>query len=145
MGVFGFPYSWIFLPQYFLLFFFAVNLDGDIVRESFSVKFILHSLWYTPLVYVFMNLFFNVVFCACSLLIFFSQPNVNITWITGHIHRSIVDKIDPTSEYVEMVKKYTLSITLGYIVLWNVIRRIYLTVRNTFDEPWRAPPPPPFL
>jgi hypothetical protein len=43
------------------------------------------------------------------------------TWITGHIHRSIVDKIDPTSEYVEMVKKYTLSITLGYIVLWNVI------------------------
>jgi hypothetical protein len=36
---------------------------------------------------------------------FFSQPDVNITWITGHIHRSIVDKIDPTSEYVEMVKK----------------------------------------
>jgi hypothetical protein len=32
-----------------------------------------------------------------------------------------------------MVKKYTLSITLGYIVLWNVIRRIYLT------------PPPPFF
>jgi hypothetical protein len=40
-----------------------------------------------------------------------------------------------------MVNKYTLSITLGYIVLWNVIRRIYLTVRNTFDEPWRGPPP----
>ena len=72
---------------------------------------------------------------------FFSQPDVNITWITGHIHRSVVDKIDPTSEYVEMVKKYTLSITFGYIVLWNVIRRIYLTVRNTFDEPWRGPPP----
>ena len=86
--------------------------------------------------------FFNVVFCVCSLLIFFfSQPDVNITWITGHIHRSIVDKIDPTSGYVEMVNKYTLSITLGYIVLWNVIRRIYLTVRNTFDEPWRGPPP----
>jgi hypothetical protein len=70
--------------------------------------------------------------------------DINNTWITGHIHRSIVDKIDPTSEYVEMVKKYTLSITLGYIVLWNVIR-IYLTVRNTFDEPWRGLSPPPHL
>ena len=71
----------------------------------------------------------------------FVTPDVNITWITGHIHRSIVDKIDLTSEYVEMVKKDTLSITLEYIVLWNVIRRIYLIVKNTFDEPWRAPPP----
>ena len=140
-GCFWFSVFVGFSSQYFLLFFFAVNLDGDIVRESFSVKFILHCLWYTPLVYVLMNLFFNVVFCACSLLIFFSQPNVNITWITGHIHRSIVDKIDLTSEYVEMVKKDTLSITLEYIVLWNVIRRIYLIVKNTFDEPWRAPPP----
>jgi hypothetical protein len=71
----------------------------------------------------------------------FVTPDVNITWITGHIHRSIVDKIDPTSEYVEMVKKYTLSITLGDIFLWNVIRRIYLTVKNTFDEQWRGPSP----
>jgi hypothetical protein len=31
-------------PQYFCWFFFPVNRDGDIVRESFSVKFILHSL-----------------------------------------------------------------------------------------------------
>ena len=31
-------------PQYFCCFFYAVNRDGDIVRESFSVKFILHSL-----------------------------------------------------------------------------------------------------
>ena len=54
-----------------------------------------------------------------------SQPDVvNITWIIGHIHRSIVDKIDLTSEDVERVKN-TLSITLGYIFLWNVIRRIY--------------------
>jgi hypothetical protein len=30
----------IFLPPIFLLLFFAVNRDGDIVRESFSVKFI---------------------------------------------------------------------------------------------------------
>jgi hypothetical protein len=56
------------------------------------VKFILHSLWYTSLVYVFLNLFFqcDLVFVLCF---FFSQPDVNITWITGHIHRSIVDKI----------------------------------------------------
>jgi len=32
--------------------------------------------------------------------------------MTGHIHRLIVDKIDPTSEDVERVKN-TLSITLG--------------------------------
>ena len=89
-----------------------------------------------------MNLFIQCgLLCMFLVDFFFSQPDVNITWITGHIHRSVVDKIDPTSEYVEMVKKYTLSITLGYIVLWNVIRRIYLTVRNTFDEPWRGPPP----
>ena len=145
-GCFWFSVFVGFSSQYFLLFFFAVNLDGDIVRESFSVKFILHCLWYTPLVYVLMNLFFNVVFCACSLLIFFSQPNVNITWITGHIHRSIVDKIDPTNEYVEMGKQ-TLSITLGYIFLWNVIRRIYLPClqlisNHTFDELWRGSPLP---
>jgi hypothetical protein len=126
VGAFDFPYSWIFLPPIFLFCFFAVNRDGDIVRESFSVKFILHSLWYTLLVYVFLNLFFqcDLVFVLCF---FFSQPDVNITWITGHIHRSIVDKIDPTSEYVEMATtENTLSITLGYIFLWNVIRRIYL-------------------
>jgi len=35
----------------------------------------------------------------------FSQPDINITLITGHVHRSIVDNIDPTSEYVEMVKQ----------------------------------------
>ena len=35
----------IFLPpQYFSWAIFAVNRDKDIVRESFSVKFILHSL-----------------------------------------------------------------------------------------------------
>ena len=102
-----------------------------------------------PLVYVFMNFFFqwNLL---CLFFVFFSQPDVNITWITEHIQRSIVDKIDPTSEYVEMAKKNTLSITLGYIFLWNVIRRIHLPCiqfisKNTFDEPWPGPPPPLFL
>jgi hypothetical protein len=46
--------------------------------------------------------------CGLLCLFFvFSQPDVvNITWITAHIHRSIVDKIEPTSKDVEMVKKY---------------------------------------
>ena len=53
-----------FFPIIFCCFFF--------VRKLFSVKFILHSLWYMPLVYVFVNLFFfNVVFCVCSSFIFF--------------------------------------------------------------------------
>jgi hypothetical protein len=133
-------------PIFFWIFLCAVNSVEDIVRESFSVNFILHSSWYMPLFYVFVNLFFNVVFCVCSLFFFFSQPDVvNITWITGYIHRSIVDKIDPTSEDVEMVKENILSITLGYIFFWNVIRRIYLPFlqlisKNTFDEPWRGSP-----
>jgi hypothetical protein len=104
VGTFGFPYSWIFLPQYF---FFAVNRDGDIVRELFSVKFILHSLWYMPLFYVFMNLFFQCdLLCFFLCCFFFLNPIVNITWNTGHIHRSIVDKIEPTSEYVEILHLY---------------------------------------
>jgi hypothetical protein len=70
--------------------------------------------------------------CLFFVVVFFSQPDVvNITWITGHIHRSIVDKIDTTTGDVEMVKKkntlpFTLLFILGYIFLWNMIRRIYL-------------------
>jgi hypothetical protein len=112
----------IFLPPIFLLVFFAVNRDGDIVRESFSVKFILHSLWYTPLVYVFMNFFFQCDLLCLFFVVFFSQPDVNITWITGHIHRSIVDKIDPTSEYVEMAKKkkpYQLHWVTYFCEMWS--------------------------
>jgi hypothetical protein len=144
---FGFPYSWIFLPPIFLLvFFFAVNHDGDIVRESFSVIFILHSLWYMPLVYIFMNLFSNVIFCVCSLLFLFSQPDVNITWITGHIHRSIVDKIDPTSEYVEMVKKipYQLHWVTYFCEMWSeefIYRAFNWSVKILLINRNEDPPP----
>ena len=70
-GCFWFSYSWSFLPPIFLLdFFFAVNRDEDIVRESFSVKFNLHSLWYTSLVYVFMNLFFPMWSSVFVLFVF---------------------------------------------------------------------------
>ena len=58
-----------------------------------------------PLVYVFMNFFFQWNLLCLFFVVFFPQTDVNITWITGHIHHSIVDKIDLTSEYVEMAKK----------------------------------------
>jgi hypothetical protein len=51
---------------------------------------------------------------------FFLYPMLS----TGHIHRLIVDKIAMTMKDVERVK-HTLSITLGYILLWNVIVQIY--------------------
>jgi hypothetical protein len=43
------------------------------IHQKYFVKSILHSSWYTPLVYVFCEPFFNVVFCVCSLLVFSSQ------------------------------------------------------------------------
>ena len=137
MGAFGFPYSWIFLPPIFLLlvFFYAVNRDGDIFRESFSVIFILHSLW-TPLVYVFMNLFFQCDL-LCLFFVFFSQTDVNITWITGHIHRSIVHKIDSTSEDVKMVNKipYQLHWVTYVCEMWSeefIYRAFNWSVKNTW-------------
>jgi hypothetical protein len=101
---------------------------------TFFMIYASHLRFYEPF---FSMCFFFVVF-------FFLNPIVNITWNTGHIHHSIVDKIEPTSEYVEMVKTNTLSITLGYIFLWNVIRKIYLPClqlisKNTFDELWQGP------
>ena len=116
-----------FLPQYFVLVFLPWIVMGTLSVNHFQSKLISHFSWYSPLVYVFITLFvFNVVFCVCSLFdCFFFSTDVNNTWITGHIHRSIVVKMDPTSEYVEMIK-HSLSITLGYIFLWNVIRSFYL-------------------
>jgi len=130
-----------------VVFLCAVNRYEDIFCESFSVKFILHSSWYTPLVYVFCEPFFNVVFCVCSLFFFFLKPDVvNITWITGHIHISIANKINPTSEDVEMVKKYLFN----YIGLhfFNMNRRIYLPCLQFTSKKyfwWIVTRTPPFL
>ena len=77
---------------------------------------------------------FYELFFQCGLLclffvdFFFSQPDVNNTRITGHVHRSIVDKIDPTSEYVEMVKKYLIN----YIGLHIFVKS---DQKNLFTEP----------
>ena len=88
--------------------------------------------------------YFNVIFCVCSLLLF-SNPDVNITQITGHIHRSIVDKIDPISEYVEMLKEipYQLNWVTYFCEMCCeefIYRAFNWSVKNTFDEPWRGPP-----
>jgi hypothetical protein len=134
-----------FFPNIFCWFLCAVNRDEDIVRESFSVKFILHSsdirlssTFYEP--------FFHVVFCVCSFGFFSSQPDVvNITWITGRIHRSIVDKIDPTLWGCRKGKKipYQLHSVTYFCEIWSdefIYRAFNWSVKNTFDEPWRGPP-----
>jgi hypothetical protein len=110
MGYFGFSWSWIFLPHYILL-------VSWIVTRTLSVNRFQSNFLVSP--------FFNVGFCVWSLLLF-SQPDVvNVhEWLNTFTVYLIVDKIEPTSEDVERVK-HTLSITLGYILLWNVIRQIY--------------------
>jgi hypothetical protein len=118
------------------------------VRESCSVIFILHSLWYTPLVYVLMNLF-----CQCDLLCLFFvvvfSLDVNITWITGHIHRSIVDKIYPTTEYIEMAKQnipYQLHWITYFCEMWSeefIYRAFNWSVKKMLMN--RDEDPPPFF
>ena len=53
--------------------------------------------------------------CLFFVLCFSQLHVVNITRITGHIHRSIVDQIEPTGEDVEMVKKYLIYDIKGLI------------------------------
>jgi hypothetical protein len=149
VGAFDFLYSWIFLPPIFLLdFFFVVNRDGEghcpwiIFSQIYFTFFMIYASrlrFYEPFFSMWSSVF---VLCCCFFLNLMSIQC--ITCNTGHIHCSIVDKIEPTSEYVEMVKTNALSITLGYIFLWNVIRTNYLPClqlisKNTFDEPWRGP------
>ena len=99
-----------------LLFFvgFYVNRDEDFARELFSVKFILHSSWYIRLSSTFLWTFFSM-WSSVFVLCFFLNPMLSILheWLDTYIHRSIVDKIDPTSEDVKRITN-TLSITLGY-------------------------------
>jgi hypothetical protein len=95
-----------FFPNIFCWFFLLWILMGTLSVNRFQshLFYILYDIRLS-------STFLWTFFFHCSLLCLFfvdffpSQPDVNITWITGHIHRSIVDKIDPTSEYVEMVKK----------------------------------------
>ena len=133
MGYFGFPWSWIVLPQYFLLVLMC--------RESWWG----HCLWIYFTFFMiyasrlrFCEPFFQCgLLCLFSVVFFFLNLILNMTWITGHIHRSIVDKIDSTSEDIHWVK---------YIFLWNVnrteciCRAFNWSVKNTFYEPWRRNP-----
>jgi hypothetical protein len=144
VGYFGFPWSWVFLPQYFLLVLMC--------RESWWG----HCLWiYLTFFMIYASRlrccepFFSMwssvfVLCCFSFLL---NLMLNMTWITGHIHHSIVDKIDPTSEDVEMIKKIPHQLHwVKYIFLWNVNRTEFIccafnwSVKNTFYEPWRRNP-----
>ena len=121
MGYFGFSWSWIFLPHYILLVSWIVmrTFPWIVFGQIYFTFFMLNSI-----VYVLVSPFFNVGFCVWTLLVF-SQPDVvNVhEWLYTSTVYLIVDKIEPTSEDVERVK-HILSITLGYILLWNVIRQI---------------------
>ena len=93
----------IFLPPIFLLVFFLPWIVMGTLSVNHFQSNLFNILYDIRLSSTFLWTFFsNVIFCVCF---FFSQPDANITWITGHIHRSIVDKIDLTSEYVEMANK----------------------------------------
>jgi hypothetical protein len=81
------------------------------------------------------------VLCCC----FFSRCQYYMNYWT-HPQFNCWQNIPDYWVYRNGKTKNTLSITLDYIFLWNVIRRIYLPClqlisKNTFDEPWREPPP----
>jgi hypothetical protein len=90
---FGFPWSWIFLPQYVFVGFYVPRIV-TVNRFQSNLFYILHDIPICLSSPFFVNLFFfNAVFCVCSFLVFFSQPDVvNITSCTSDT--SIVDKID---------------------------------------------------
>ena len=93
----------------------------------------------------FVNLFFQCGLLCLFFVGFFSKPDVvNITWFTGHIHRSIVDKIGPTSEDVERVKiPYQLHWVTYFCEMWSeefIYRAFNWSVKNIFDAPWQGHP-----
>ena len=130
--------------------FFVGSYVPWIVMRTLSVNLfdIFHDIRLSStLLWTFFSMWSSVfVLCCFSFLL---NLMLNMTWITGHIHRSIVDKIDPTSEDVEMIKKIPHQLHwVKYIFLWNVNRTEFIccafnwSVKNTFYEPWRRPPHP---
>jgi hypothetical protein len=91
-----------FFPNIFCWFLCAVNRDEDIVRESFSVKFILHSSWYTPLVYVlwtffpcgllclFFCFFFLSTRCCQYYMNYWTHPPFNCCHQSPQLHLSLI-------------------------------------------------------
>ena len=82
--------------------------------------------------FTFLWTFFLPMRSSVLVLCFFSQPDVNITWITGHIHRSIVDKIEPTSEYVEMAKKNLINY-IGLHIFVNCDQKNLFTTPSIYQ------------
>ena len=129
-------------PNIFVVFFMPWIVMGTLSVNRFqsNLFYILHNIRLSST--FLWAIFFNVVFLSLF-FVFFSQPDVNITWITGHIHRSIVDKIDPTSEYVEMVKKK--KYIINYIGLHIFVKCDQENLFNRKKYFWwtvtRTPPP----
>jgi hypothetical protein len=122
-------------------FFFAVN------RESFSVKYFTFFMIYASRLRFCENNFQCDLLCLFFVFIF-SQPDVNITWITGNTHSSIVDKIDPTSKYVEMAKQipYQLHWVTHFCEMWSeefIYRAFNWSVKILLMN--RDEDPPPFF
>jgi hypothetical protein len=71
---------------------------------------------------------------------FFLNLMLNMTWITGHIHRSIVDKIDSTSEDIHWVK-YICEQNRIYLPCLQLISKKYflwtVTKKSLLVQKWK--------
>jgi len=102
-------------PNLFVGFFLPWIVMGTLSVNHFQSN-LFYILYDIRLSSTFLWLFFPMWSSVFVLCCFFSS------WITGHIHRSIVDKIDLTSEYVEMVKKkkpYQLHWGTYFCEMWS--------------------------
>jgi len=143
VGAFGFrirEFSFPYIFVVFLLFFLPWIVMGTLPVNHFQSNLV-YILYDIRLSSTFLWLFSNVISCICCLLFFFS-------WIIGHIHRSIVDKIDPTSEYVKMVKKIPYQLHWGtyFCEMWsekNIYRAFNWSVKILLMN--RDEDHPPFL
>jgi len=124
-----------FFSQYFCWFFFLpwISWWGHCPWIIFSQIYFTFFMIYASRLFFYEPFFQCDLLCLFFVLFFFccffsSQPDVNITWITGHIHHSIVDKIDPTSEYIEMTKKKYLINYIGLHIFVKCDQKNLFTV-----------------
>ena len=125
-----------FFPNIFCCFFLLWILMGTLSVNRFQSN-LCYILYDIRLSSTFLwTFFFNVVFCVCSLLIF----SLSIRCQYYMNYWTIVDKIDPTSEYVEMVKKkYIINYTGLHIFVKcdqkNLFNRKKIVLMNRDEDP----------